>query len=77
MEFGRVTRHPATKTAGKKDGGQEAEWGKDERGKEGKLPFDVLPPSPQASTFARGFHLRQRLPPSPEAMADKMAGQAG
>jgi len=25
-----------------KDGGQEAEWGKDERGKEGKLPFDVL-----------------------------------
>ena len=27
MEFGSVTRHPATKTAGKKDGGQEAECG--------------------------------------------------
>jgi hypothetical protein len=25
MEFGRVTRHPTTQTAGKKDGGQEAE----------------------------------------------------
>jgi hypothetical protein len=54
MEFGRVTRHPATKTAGKKDGGQEAEWGKDERGKEGKLPFDVLPPSPQAMAGQAG-----------------------
>jgi hypothetical protein len=32
MEFGRVTRH--------KDGGQEAEWGKDERGKEGRLKAD-------------------------------------
>jgi hypothetical protein len=46
MEFGRVTRH--------NDGGQEAEWGKDERGKEGKLPFDVLPPSPQAMAGQAG-----------------------
>ena len=33
-----MTRHPAKGTAGKKDGGQEAEWGKDERGKEIRLP---------------------------------------